>query len=267
MSKRITLKAEEAAVILRTNEANVDATTKRLLQKVVDKRPLSEEEIGELEGIVANQQLLQEHKDSALAEGADTPDAKVTRHNFKRAERDLAVQSRRQTILEMRTQHPPVPIRAIAERLGISTDTVCKDIDAIRERHSKILDGTMSVALLGQTCQQYDVLYGKAMALAEKYTGAQAKAAFMRTAISALDAKGRLMADTGVIQRVPERHEVLVADAGSVMDRVAKLAAAQAKRTSDVIDVTPRARPPVAIEDAPGEAEGPQEDGSDPFGA
>ena len=46
---KIKLKASEAAVILRTNQGNIDAAAKRILQKVVDKRPLSEDEIGELE--------------------------------------------------------------------------------------------------------------------------------------------------------------------------------------------------------------------------
>jgi hypothetical protein len=259
MSKRFKLDPEAAAVILRTNENNVDAATKRLLQKVVDKRPLSEEEIGELEGIQANHQLLEEAKTKDIEPAGDQTAAVATRFNFKKAERDLAVQSRRRLVLELRTQHPPVTIREIARRLEISTDTVQKDIDAIKETHAKVLDGALTLHILGQTCEQYDILYGKAMALAEKFTSPMAKAAFIRTAISALDSKSRLMGETGIIHKVPERHEHLVAavnGGATVRDRVSKLIIAQEQRTSPILEIKQPAAIPVEVT----EAEMPQED-------
>ncbi len=265
-NKRMKLSAEEASVILRSNEKNVDAITKRLLQKVVDKKTLSEEEIGELEGIVANETLRKTHQAMALAPDADTPDAIVTRTNFKKMERDVSVQARRRIIVELRTQQPPVPIRQIAERLNIATDTVCKDIAAIREQNREILDGSKTLEILGQTCTQFDILYGKAMTLMEQYSGPMAKAAFLRTAISALDSKAKLMGETGIIHRVPERLEVDVNDqrAGNVRDKVARLVHAMDQRTSSTIELPPpkAIEPPAEVAD-----EAVQEDGSDPFGA
>jgi hypothetical protein len=258
-AKRFKLSPEEAAVILRTNESNVDAMTKRLLQKVVDKRALSEEELGELEGITANHQLALAAKEHVLETGEDTPHALATRKAYKNAERDLAVQARRRMVLELRTQQPPMSIRDIAKRLDCATDTVTKDLQALKENHGKILDSSFTLKILGQTVEQYDILYGKAMALGDHYSSPMAKAAFLRTAISALDSKSKLMGETGIIHRVPERQEILVAhaDAGTVRDRVGRLIRAQEQRTSKTIELPPA--PAAELMDA----ELPQEDAPD----
>lgn len=264
---RIQLKPEEAAVILRTDEKNVDAQTKRLLQKVVDKRPLSEEELGALEGIVANEMLRKKYQAHALQPGEDTPDAKKTRNTFRAIEQDIVQAARRRVVFELRNQHPPFTVREIADKMGIATDTVIRDLRAIRDQHNKVLDGSATIRILGHTCEQYDVLHGKAMALAELYTSPMAKAAFLRTAISALDSKAKLMGETGIIHRVPERQEILVAhaDAGTVRDRVARLVHAQEHRTSKTIELpAPRAVMDEPLVDADlSEAEAPQADDHD----
>ena len=244
MSKRLKLQREEAEVILRTNEKNVDATTKRLLQKVVDKRPLSEEEIGEIEGIVINAKL-----QVAVATGTFQTDDQAPPDpeseasliaNQKRQEVKDRIAARRQIVFEMRCQHPPVTVRDICKRLSISMDTCMSDIAAIKKEHATVLSQTdENLTKLGGTVAQYDLIYRKAMTLGDQFTAPMAKAAFLRTAISALDSKARLMGDTGIIQRVPERQEILVAhaDAGTVRERAAKLMAAQEERTSDVIEL------------------------------
>lgn len=245
MSKRLKLQREEAEVILRTNEKNVDATTKRLLQKVVDKRPLSEEEIGEIEGIIANAKLQVSIATGTFEDESAQlpPDARSEielRDKLKRDEKRDRILARRQIIFEMRCQHPPVTVREICKRLSISMDTCMKDIAAIKDTHAKIMSETdENLTKLGGTIAQYDLIYRKAMTLADNYTSPMAKAAMLRTCLSALDSKSRLMGDTGIILRVPERQEILVAhaDAGTVRERAAKLMAAQEERTSDVIDL------------------------------
>lgn len=243
MSKRLKLQRDEAEVILRTNEKNIDATTKRLLQKVVDKRPLSEEEIGEIEGIIANAKLQVQIASGEFADDpqvpADPDSERTLLANQKRQEKREKIIARRQLVFEMRCQHPPVTVREICRRLSISMDTCMSDIAAIKAEHSKVLSETgENLAKLGGTVAQYDLIYRKAMSLGDSYTSPMAKAAFLRTAISALDSKSRLMGDTGIIQRVPERQEILVAhaDAGTVRERAAKLLEAQ-KSSGDVIEL------------------------------
>lgn len=246
MSKRLKLQRAEAEVILRTNEKNVDATTKRLLQKVVDKRPLSEEEIGEIEGIVANANLQVQIASGEFAE--DPPDqappdkeSEVELEELRKREaKKEKIVARRQLVFEMRCQHPPVTVREICKRLSISMDTCMKDIQAIKLTHAQILSETgENLAKLGGTVAQYDLIFRKAMTLSDSYTSPMAKAAMMRTALTALDGKTRLMGDTGIILRVPERQEILVAhaDAGTVRERAAKLMQAQEQRTSSTIEL------------------------------
>jgi hypothetical protein len=246
MSKRLKLQRAEAEVILRTNEKNIDATTKRLLQKVVDKRPLSEEEIGEIEGIVANAQLQvqintgdfqDDPVDQAPPDKESEAELEAVRKREAKKERVIA---RRQLVFEMRCQHPPVTVREICKRLSISMDTCMSDIQAIKLTHQQVLSETgENLAKLGGTVAQYDLIFRKAMTLSDAYTSPMAKAAMMRTALTALDGKTRLMGDTGIILRVPERQEILVAhaDAGTVRERAAKLMQAQEQRTSNTIEL------------------------------
>ncbi len=248
---KLALTAPEAATILKANAKNIDTASKRILQKVVDKRPLSEDEIGELEGIVAGAEL-----ESAAAKGLLEPgeggevlstteqiDGKTFPDNNSQ-ERMIEIQDRRRQVLAMRLQHPPVPIRKIAKYFGVANDTICRDLKNLKKEHGRILNGETTLEMLGQTVAQYDLLHGKALQLVDSFSSPMAKAALLRTAISALDSKSRLMGETGVIHRVPERQEILVAhaDAGTVRDRVAKLMRAMDERSSPTL-VLPEAKP------------------------
>ena len=244
------LKPSEAATILAANAKNMDNRSKRILQKVVDKNPLSDEEIGELEGLVAAGWLAAKLEDGSLSvtdeEEEETiplssdilPSKMIMR---ERMSRRAALEDRRRIVLELRCQHPPVSQVEIARRLKVNRTTIINDIQRIREKQEKTIDHSTSLRLLGQTVDQYDILHGKAMALVDQYSSPMAKAALLRTAISALDSKTRVMGDTGMIVRVPERQEILVAhaDAGTVKERVAKLIHAQEQRTSKTLELPP----------------------------
>lgn len=243
MSAPLSLKPGEARTILTADRANMDGRSKRILQKVVDKRPLSDDEVGELEGIVAGDKMMQR----ALGDRLEPTDQSertleviddAIRLNNERSEQAIERNNRRQVVLEMRMQHPPMAIRAIAKQLGVTTDTIMRDIKANRAKQAKILD-VSNTQLLGQTLSQYDIIHGTAMALVGSYSSPMAKAALLRTALSALDGKTKVMGETGVIHRVPERSEILVAhaDRGTVRDRVAKLIHAQEQRTTHTIDL------------------------------
>ena len=251
------LKPSEAATILAANAKNMDNRSKRILQKVVDKNPLSDEEIGELEGLVAAGRLAAKLEDGSLSvteEEEETiplssdliPSKMVLR---ERMARRAAIEDRRRIVLELRCQHPPVSQVEIARRLKVNRTTIINDIQRIREKQEKTIDHSTSLRLLGQTVDQYDILHGKAMALVDQYSSPMAKAALLRTAISALDSKTRVMGDTGMIVRVPERQEILVAhaDAGTVKERVAKLIQAQEQRTSKTLEL-PAPREVTAID-------------------
>ena len=49
------------------------------------------------------------------------------------SERDITTQHRRTVVLAMRRVFPPIYIREIAKRLGVSKTTIMSDITAIRE--------------------------------------------------------------------------------------------------------------------------------------
>ena len=255
------LTANEAATILKANTLNIDHASKRILQKVVDKRTLSEDEVGILEGIIANDDLkLAMRSKTDLCDVQDGT-TKLTKMQLSE-KRQIAI-DRQKIVAELRNQHPPVTIRDIAERLGVHTDTIQADMRAIREQNSRVLSAELSVQILGETVAQYDVLHGKCMALADKFSSPMAKSALLRTAISALDSKSRLMGETGIIHRVPERQEILVAhaDAGTVRSRVAKLIRAQDERKAETIELMP-AESPLVDADLQ-EAEAPQADAPD----
>lgn len=254
--KQFKLKPAEARVILDTDAKNFDATTKRLLQKVVDKRPLSEEEKGELEGIMAAHKLHEDvtslSKDRGDGEGNGMPEpmaaGQVARkidqrlnHKwtdpvrlYQAAEENEELWDRRRVVMEMRSQHPPVSLNKIAEKLGIDHATVRRDILQSRRRYASVLGQKFTLQMLGRTVDQYDVILGRAMSMIDQFSSPMAKAAFLRTAVSALDSKTRLMTETGIIQRVPERTEMLVAHAniGSVRERVQNLMIALKERNA-----------------------------------
>jgi predicted ArsR family transcriptional regulator len=245
MSAPLKLTPREAKTILNANQSNMDSRAKRILQKVVDKRPLSDDEIGELEGIVVIETLV-----ARVAENLEVPPeiaigtATTIKCAMNKSERELQIieaRNRRKIVVELRAQHPPVPIREIAKRLGVNADTICEDLKKLRKQHEKVLDGVDTLKILGQTVEQYDIMHGKALAWADAFSSPMAKAALLRTAISALDSKSRLMAETGIIHKVPQRQEILVAhaDAGTVRERVAKLIRAQEDRSGDVLELAP----------------------------
>lgn len=239
---QLKLKPSEAKVILAANVKNMDSRSKRILQKVVDKSPLSDDEIGELEGIVAAGRLELQLLEGKL-EDKGSESAAELRNTFEHIEANMErrakILDRRRIVMEWRCQHPPVPIKEICKRLNVCIDTVMNDIKRIKESHERAIDASTSIRILGQTVEQYDVLHGKAMHLVDQYSSPMAKAALLRTAISALDSKARLMGETGIIHRVPERQEILVAhaDAGTVKERVAKLIHAQEQRTSKTLEL------------------------------
>lgn len=260
---QITLKANEAATILAANVKNIDSRSKRILQKVVDKKPLSDEEVGELEGIVANAKVYQDLNDvgpevseseirqvaAGETELSSAIETRSLRAIMKEGEEAIEAheyavtqrKARRRLVMELRMQHPPMPSRQIAEKLKVNRSTILNDIKMIKREHEKVLDTSRTIELLGNTAEQYDVISGKAMTLADQYTNPMAKAALLRTALAAMDSKSRLMMETGIIHRVPERQEILVAhaDAGTVRDRVAKLIHAQEQRSSKVLELPP----------------------------
>ena len=251
----------EAATILKANLNNIDHASKRILQKVVDKRTLSDDEVGTLEGIIANDRVMGRGRREAREENESLmPEGTLALATTRISEQKQEALDRQKVVAEWRRQHPPVPIREIAKRLGVHTDTVQTDIKAIRAQNQRILSAELSVQILGETVSQYDVLHGKCMVLADLFTSPMAKAALLRTAISALDSKAKLMAETGIIHRVPERQEILVAhaNAGTVKSRVAALMKAQRQRKSDVLELEP-----APLVDADLAEETSQDDGQD----
>ena len=134
----------------------------------------------------------------------------------RQRERDFAVTARRQLILEMRFRHPPVTIRDIGKKLGISTTTVMLDLKAIRTSNAKLLNCPDGRDLLAETLAKFELIAAKCMTLADSHAGTQAKTGFIRAATTALEAKNKLMLDAGIIERAPARTTIEGPNGGPV---------------------------------------------------
>ena len=243
-AKPTNLTPADAKTIIKADDSNAVKREAEIVERVAQGRALTAETRGELEGTILNAEMAQISTTTATSK-----DAGKHRSPGKHAARDLAIAARRQLVLEARTHYPPFTIRQIAERLKIAVQTVMRDIAALREQNAHILDGSANAEILGRAFMQLDILYGKAISQAENYTSPTSKAQFQRNAAQALEAKIKLMLDTGVLKKAPDRQEVTVkGDATSPvawtkMEKVAALRA-QLRRPLHRNDLAPTAPPP-----------------------
>lgn len=105
-------------------------------------------------------------------------------------------------VLELRCQWPPMGIRQIAEKLGITRSIVWDDLQALKAIHRDMLDGRDTAEMVGKTIDQWDIIIGKAMAGVETYSNPLHKAAMLRTASRGLEMKMDLLKETGLIEQM-----------------------------------------------------------------
>lgn len=113
-------------------------------------------------------------------------------------------EDRRRQVWEMLVRGTPQTV--IAKTLGVHRNTVNSDVRELRKRHrSKVKDSDVHEEL-GDAIAKYDELFKLAMeelSVAEKETH---RTQFMEKAIQALNAKTRLLVDTGILPKAA--HEV-----------------------------------------------------------
>jgi hypothetical protein len=193
--------------VLATDDKNRLQTDKSLVEKVAEGRALSEDERGQIETRIADETVKQSVTEvvTAARKGGRRKGQKCG--NGRGAAHDLAIQARRRLVFQHRSHHPATPVRKIAKLLGCAVVTVMKDIQALRVQHAEVFSPLANIDMVGKTLEQYDILAGTSLRLAEAYTTPHNKSVMFRAATQALVAKTNLMLDTGIISKAALRHQ------------------------------------------------------------
>lgn len=187
---------EDARTVLDADDAN-RRSSKRVVQKAAEKKPLSKRERSELEGVATPKPL-----------PPKAPEQPKKRGNGRSAEKDLAVIARRRRVYRMRMEHPPVPIREIANLLDVDTKTVMSDLKALRASFAKADIARENIEALGKSIAELEILAGEALADMKRYTAAGDRAMLARTALAALKERNQILMDVGIITKVPDKIEL-----------------------------------------------------------
>ena len=147
--------------------------------------------------------------------GRGCPAEKEKASNGRGADRDLAIQHRRTVVLSLRRVFPPMPVRAIAKRLGVSTTTIMSDMAAIREEAGGFEIGERK-AMMWDAEQFYAQIVGEALRSADECDSPGGKLGMLQLAKSAYDALLKFRIDVGLIPVVPKPVALSGADGGPV---------------------------------------------------
>ena len=112
-----------------------------------------------------NAEILKEAADKLVQTGTEwggrAPTAgKEKASNGRRGGKEIAIQHRRTVVLAMRRVSPPIYIREIAKRLGVSKTTIMSDIAAIREEAGSF-EVSERKAMIWDTEQFYAQLWAR----------------------------------------------------------------------------------------------------------
>ena len=198
----------EAALVLATAASLVGDPLKDAVRKVAGKQPISQAETAALESVVADGEAEQNRAETIKRAGPkENPDTPLGRPGRQR-ERDLAVHARRREIIKLRYRCPPMPVRDIAKKLQINQCTVIADLNAIRKQRQDLYDPRRGQEMIAESVDVLDLIATQAMTTADAHKSPNIKARQYRVAVSALEAKVRMMQDAGMAPRAPTRAEV-----------------------------------------------------------
>lgn len=161
----------------------------------------------------------------------------------KRIADELADENRRRMVLKLRMAWPPHNMAQIAKKLGVSCSTVKKDLEYIRTQLGSEYFAENNRAAVARACAELEVVAFMIMADMEKIPNtvpllADKRAAYYGRMLQALAQRNSLLADTGIIKKVPVSIEHGGPNGGpiplsnipvtmSVEDRIAALTAAR----------------------------------------
>jgi hypothetical protein len=206
----------EAATVLKAADALKQDPVTDAIRQVAAKQAISGPQRETLESLVASGTAEQTKTALVKAAGrAGNPEAKLGRGG-RRAERDLAVQARRQMIISLRFRWPPTPVREIARQLGISPCTVIADMNAIRRERAEMFTGTRGQEMVAESIAQLEIIAIQSLGTASEHKSPATKARQRRVAISAIEAKVRMMQDSGMAPRPPSKSELSGPNGGPI---------------------------------------------------
>jgi hypothetical protein len=122
---------------------------------------------------------------------------------------DFSRAARRKLVLELRCQWPPMGIRQIAEKLGITRNMVWDDLQALKQMHADIIDGRDTAAMVGETMDLWEMIVGKALRLVDTYSNPLAKAAMLRVAGTGLENRMALLREAGLLDQMAKSIDTL----------------------------------------------------------
>ena len=147
--------------------------------------------------------------------GRGCPAEKEKASNGRGADRDLAIQHRRTVVLSLRRVFPPIYIREIAKRLGVSKTTITSDLAAIREEAGSF-EVSERKAMIWDTEQFYAQIVGEALRWYEAYPTPAGKLGMLQLAKSAYDSLVKFRIAVGLIKGVPRPVAISGSDGGTV---------------------------------------------------
>ena len=167
-----------------------------------------------------NAESLKEASDKLVQTGTEEggrapPAGKEKASNGMGRERDITTQHRRTVVLAMRRVSPPIYIREIAKRLGVSKTTIMSDIAAIREEAGSF-EVSERKAMIWDTEQFYAQIVGEALRWYEAYPTPAGKLGMLQLAKSAYDALTKFRIAVGLIKVVPRPVAISESDGGTV---------------------------------------------------
>lgn len=231
----------EATTVLKAADTLKQDPVTDAIRQVAAKQPISGSQREALESVVADGAERQTATEIIKSSGrVGKPEAKLGRGG-RRAERDLAVQARRQMIISYRFRWPPTPVREIARLMEISTNTVIKDLNAIRRERAEMFTGTRGQEMVAEAIAQLEIIAIQSLGTAAEHKNPATKARQRRVAISAIEAKVAMMQDAGMAPRAPSRIEQSGPNGGPIpiesteksltkAEKIAAMAAARAAK-------------------------------------
>jgi len=117
------------------------------------------------------------------------------------------LERRRMIVLDMKMRG--MRPNGIAKVLKVHRNTILRDMKWLRKNRAMRLEEDPPMEQTGDLISLYEEIAMQAIQSSHVAETEATKASFMQVALKALDLKAKLMLDTGLIQKAPEKHEHL----------------------------------------------------------
>lgn len=133
------------------------------------------------------------------------------RNRERESENDITHENRRQVLVRLRMNFPPLSIRQLAETLKCSTATVMKDLKFLRTQFSSSYFAENNMAAVTRACAELEGLCGQflseAQALPHDPEWTNERSNLYGRALQALENRNKIMMECGIISKAAIKIE------------------------------------------------------------